>query len=70
MTGTGQSLDGLDTHWFGPASRAMKQGELGEIRLIANDRLFRVVNRDRMKFWRRRQRWLDSLRHASKRAKA
>ena len=64
------SLAHLDAHWFGPASLALKKGELSELRIFANDRVFCVVNSDRLKFWRRRQTWIDSLRRKAQMPKA
>ena len=41
------SLAHLDTHWFGPAGQALKEGKLIAIQIFANDRIFYVVNLDR-----------------------
>jgi hypothetical protein len=70
MSNAKLSLAHLDTHWFGPASEALKQGRLIEIRVFANDRFFQVVNRDRMTFWRRRHSWIESLRRTAQMRKA
>jgi hypothetical protein len=61
MNDTARALARLDTQWFGPARQLLQQRRLGEIRIFANDRIFRVVNLDRMRFWRRRPLWIEAL---------
>jgi hypothetical protein len=70
MTNAKQSLAHLDVHWFAPARAALKKGRLLEIRIFANDRIFHVVNRDRLTFWRRRYSWIESLRRTAQMPKA
>lgn len=70
MTHAKHSLVHLDTHWFGPATQAMKNGKLVEIQVFANDRVFYITNMDRLRFWRRRHPWIDSLRRKAHMPKA
>ena len=70
MVDARHSLAHLDAHWFGPASLALKKRELLELQIFANDRVFFVVNLDRLNFWRRRYTWIDSLRRKAHMPKA
>jgi hypothetical protein len=70
MTDVRQALAHLDAHWFGPAREALTGGQLIELQICANDRLFQVVNLDRLAFWRRRHSWIESLRRAANMPKA
>jgi hypothetical protein len=55
------SLSEIERHWFEPARFALLSGELAELRIVANDRMFTVRAPARFKFWRRRRNWLESL---------
>jgi hypothetical protein len=55
------ALPEIERHWFAPARNALLSGELEELRIVANDRMFAVRAPARFKFWRRRRNWLESL---------
>ncbi len=59
--GPHESLEALDANWFAPARSALVTGDIRELDLVANDRLFRIRARPQWKFWRRRHPWLASL---------
>ena len=62
LTGEQQeTLPALETRWFAPARAALEEGRLENMQVVANDRLFTVRRRARLKFWRRRRGWLESL---------
>lgn len=62
LTGEPQeTLPSLEANWFAPARAALEQGRLEYVQVVANDRLFTVRPRARLKFWRRRRGWLESL---------
>jgi len=62
MTGrTDELLASLDSHWFAAARRALANGELSALTLVANDRCFRISTRARWRFWRRRRSWFANL---------
>jgi hypothetical protein len=59
--GQQETLPALETRWFAPARAALEEGRLECVQVVANDRLFTVRPRARLKFWRRRRGWLESL---------
>jgi hypothetical protein len=59
--GQQETLPALETRWFAPARAALEEGRLEYVQVVANDRLFTVRPRARLKFWRRRRGWLESL---------
>jgi hypothetical protein len=59
--GEPESLPELEKNWFAPARRALGDGRLEYVQVIANDRLFTVRPRAGLKFWRPRHGWLESL---------
>jgi len=62
LTGAPQeSLAALDAHWLATAKAALAAGDIHELDLVANDRLFRTGARPQWKFWRRHRHWLASL---------
>jgi hypothetical protein len=61
MTTAGQSLAALESRWFEPAKNALTGGRISELQIYANNRFFYIVNNDRIAFWRRRYRWIESL---------
>lgn len=56
-----ETLPALEANWFAPARVALEEGRLEYVQVVANDRLFTVHPRARLKFWRRRRGWLESL---------
>jgi hypothetical protein len=56
-----ESLPALEKNWFAPARRALDEGRLEYVQVVANDRLFTVRRRAGLKFWRPRHGWLESL---------
>lgn len=59
---SGAGLEALERDWFAPAAMRLARGELAMLTLVANDLAFRVRSRDRLRFWRRRRRWIEHLR--------
>jgi hypothetical protein len=58
----GAALAQLDLRYLQPALAALRAGSLHSLRLIANDRSFRLGRRSRWKFWRRSRSALEGLR--------
>ena len=56
-------LTALEQDWFAPARAALARGALGQLTLVANDRVFDIGARAGWKFWRRRVPWGERLRH-------
>ena len=56
-----ETLPALEANWFAPARAALAEGRLEYVQVVANDRLFTVRPSARLKFWRRRRGWLESL---------
>ena len=56
-----ESLAALDAHWLATVKAALAAGDIHELELVANDRLFRTGARPQWKFWRRHRHWLASL---------
>jgi len=56
--GPHEALSSLETNWFAPARQALSTGQLADLELLANDRLFRIGARARFRFWRGRRSWL------------
>ncbi len=56
-----EALPALEVDWFAPARAALLAGALGEIELVANDRVFRISAGARWRFWRRQSDWLARL---------
>ena len=56
-----ESLAALDANWLAAAKAALATGDIHELDLVANERLFRTGSRPQWKFWRRHRHWLTSL---------
>jgi hypothetical protein len=56
-----ETLTALEQNFFAPAKAALLAGQLREIEIVANDRLFRVATSARWRFWRRPVPWLTRL---------
>ena len=62
LTGDPQeALAELDEHWFAAARHALDQGSLSLLEIVVNDRCFRITPSARLRFWRRRRGWLETL---------
>jgi hypothetical protein len=62
MSGSvGDSLPLLDADWLAPALDALREDRLDSLRLVTNDRVFRMTPRAHWKVWRRRRDWLGAL---------
>ncbi|HPF26298.1 MAG TPA: hypothetical protein P5528_14155 [Steroidobacteraceae bacterium] len=62
MTATASGLATLESAWFAPLQAALAAGQLDEVLLVANDRLFEIRHGARWQFWRKRVSWIDRLR--------
>lgn len=65
-----EGLATLDTQWFAPMRAFLASGELAEVHLVANDRVFRIGARSGWRLWRRKQSWLARLKARPRHAKA
>ncbi len=61
QVGFPEALAQLDARYLQPALAALRAGRLHSLRLIANDRSFRLERRSRLKFWRRGRAGLGGL---------
>lgn len=57
----GEALEALDAAWIVPALKALRDGSIEQLTLLANDRLWRLARIDRLRRWRRRRRGLGAL---------
>jgi hypothetical protein len=55
------TLARLDQAFITPALQLLREGELGHLHVLANDRHFALRSRDRLKFWRRQRLGLEGL---------
>jgi hypothetical protein len=58
-----EALAELDKHWLAAARRALTNGKLLQLEIVANDRCFRITPHARWRFWRQRRGWLENLAH-------
>jgi hypothetical protein len=56
-----ESLSALESNWFAPARKALSEGRLSCVDVIANERWFRITARPGWRIWRRRKAWLAEL---------
>ncbi|MBS0580999.1 MAG: hypothetical protein JSR36_17210 [Proteobacteria bacterium] len=61
-SGFPEALAQLDVRYLQPALAALRAGHLEALRLIANDRSFRLGRRSRWQFWRRGRPGMEGLR--------
>lgn len=58
----GPGLVALERDWFAPAGEALAHGEIERLTFVVNDFALCLRPLDRLKFWRRRRRWMECLR--------
>jgi hypothetical protein len=63
-----ETLPMLEAQWFAPAVAALSRGEIDDLTIIANDRLFRIGKGARWRFWKSRRHWLELLASAGTKA--
>ncbi len=62
MTTMAGGLATLESDWFAPLQAALAAGQLDELLLVVNDRIYDIRRGARWQFWRKRVSWIDRLR--------